>query len=57
MKKKYNTQFSQYIKAGIGAENLTKLYESVHAAIRNDPTPKKKEKKKVEVKEGEKKRN
>jgi len=35
---KYNVQFSQYIKAGIEADDLEELYTKAHAAIRADPT-------------------
>jgi len=37
-KDKYERQFSQYIKAGVTGDNLEKLYESVFAAIRKDPS-------------------
>jgi large subunit ribosomal protein L5e len=32
--------FADYIKAGVGPEDLEELYEKVHAAIRADPSPK-----------------
>ena len=38
---KYQTHFSDYIKAGIEADNIEEVYKKVHAAIRADPTPKK----------------
>ncbi|KAK7275304.1 hypothetical protein RIF29_16416 [Crotalaria pallida] len=41
---KYQTHFSDYIKAGIEADGLEALYKKVHAAIRADPTAKKSEK-------------
>lgn len=43
-KEKYAKQFSKYIEAGVGAEDLEDLYTKVHAAIRAnpDPAPKKK---------------
>jgi len=34
---KYAKQFSQYIKAGIGADDLEELYGKVHAGIRSNP--------------------
>jgi len=42
---KYRAQFSQYIAAGIGPDNMEKLYEKVHNAIRADPSPRLTEKK------------
>jgi large subunit ribosomal protein L5e len=36
---KYQAHFSQYIAAGLNSDNLTEMYEAVHAAIRADPTP------------------
>lgn len=39
---KYQAHFSQYIKAGIDADNIEELYEEVHQAIRADPAAKKK---------------
>ena len=35
----YNKQFSQYIKNGVGADDIEAMYESAHAAIRADPSP------------------
>lgn len=35
-------QFSQFIKNGITADGLEEMYTKCHAAIREDPTPKKK---------------
>lgn len=43
---KYQTHFAEYLKNGIEPENLEELYEGVHAAIREDPSPEKKEKSK-----------
>lgn len=34
----YNRQFSQYVKNGIGADDLEDMYTKAHAAIRADPT-------------------
>lgn len=34
---KYSSQFAEYIKAGITADDLEDLYTKVHAAIREDP--------------------
>ncbi|KAL7066622.1 putative 60S ribosomal protein L5 [Cryptosporidium serpentis] len=44
---KYRSQFSQYIKAGITADNLADMYVKAVKAIHTDPTHKKKDKKKV----------
>ncbi|KVI11544.1 Ribosomal protein L18/L5 [Cynara cardunculus var. scolymus] len=41
---KYQSHFSEYIKAGVDPENIEELYKKVHSAIRADPTPKKLEK-------------
>lgn len=41
---KYQTHFSDYIKAGIDPDNIEEIYKKVHAAIRADPTPKKNQK-------------
>ncbi|KAF5805123.1 putative ribosomal protein L5 eukaryotic/L18 archaeal [Helianthus annuus] len=41
---KYQTHFSDYIKAGVEPDNLEEIYKKVHAAIRADPSPKKSEK-------------
>ncbi|KAL4572300.1 hypothetical protein LXL04_019072 [Taraxacum kok-saghyz] len=38
---KYQTHFSDYIKAGIDPDNIEEIYKKVHSAIRADPTPKK----------------
>jgi large subunit ribosomal protein L5e len=35
--KRYQTQFALYIKNGVDADGLKKVYENVHAAIRKDP--------------------
>jgi len=35
---KYKTQFSRYIEAGKGPDDIEKMWSSVHAAIRKDPT-------------------
>lgn len=37
---KFNKQFSRYISAGIGPDDLEALYASVHKKIREDPAPK-----------------
>lgn len=36
---KYQQQFATYINAGLEADGLEELYESVHEKIREDPTP------------------
>jgi len=36
----YNRQFSRFVGAGIGADDLEALYTAAHAAIRKDPTKK-----------------
>jgi large subunit ribosomal protein L5e len=36
---KYNKHFSQFIKAGVAGPDLERLYTTVHANIRRDPTP------------------
>jgi large subunit ribosomal protein L5e len=36
----YQKQFSRYIKAGISADNIEKMYKEVHAAIRKNPATK-----------------
>lgn len=41
---KYQTHFSEYIKAGVEADSIEEVYKKVHAAIRADPTPKKSDK-------------
>ncbi|CAL1403943.1 unnamed protein product [Linum trigynum] len=38
---KYQTHFSEYLKRGIGPDEVDELYKKVHAAIRADPTAKK----------------
>ncbi|PWA82407.1 ribosomal protein L18/L5, Ribosomal protein L5 eukaryotic/L18 archaeal [Artemisia annua] len=38
---KYQTHFSEYIKAGVEPDNIEEVYKKVHAAIRADPNPKK----------------
>ncbi|PKA60202.1 60S ribosomal protein L5-1 [Apostasia shenzhenica] len=38
---KYQSHFSEYIRRGIGPEEMEELYKKVHAAIRADPTVKK----------------
>lgn len=35
----YKTHFADYIKHGIGADDLEDLYTEIHEAIRSDPTP------------------
>lgn len=35
---KYQAQFAEYIKAGVGADDLEDLYTKVHAAIRENPS-------------------
>lgn len=34
---KYKQQFSQYIKHGVGADNIEAMYKNAHAAIRENP--------------------
>ncbi|KNA05112.1 hypothetical protein SOVF_193420 [Spinacia oleracea] len=41
---KYQSHFSEYIKAGVDADGLEALYKKVHSAIRADPTAKKSQK-------------
>lgn len=41
--KRYNRQFSRFVKAGIKPEDLEGLYAKAHSAIRADPSFKKKE--------------
>ncbi|KAK6937924.1 Ribosomal protein L5 eukaryotic/L18 archaeal, partial [Dillenia turbinata] len=41
---KYQSHFSEYIKRGIGPDNLEEVYKKIHAAILADPTAKKTEK-------------
>ncbi|KAL0243251.1 hypothetical protein GEMRC1_005812 [Eukaryota sp. GEM-RC1] len=38
---KYKRQFSKYIEAGIGPDDVSAVLQKVHAAIRADPSPKK----------------
>ncbi|CAI0544341.1 unnamed protein product [Linum tenue] len=38
---KYHSHFSEYLKRGIGPDEVDELYKKVHAAIRADPTAKK----------------
>ena len=35
----YKTQFANYIAEGLGPDDLEALYEKVHSAIREDPSP------------------
>lgn len=42
---KYQSHFAEYLKNGIEPENLEELYQSVHEAIREDPSAEKKERK------------
>jgi len=35
---KYETEFSQYISAGVEPDDMEELYEKAHAAIREDPS-------------------
>lgn len=49
-KEHYDKQFSRYIKAGIKADDLPKLWDKVFKAIRADPTHKKVEAKPVDKK-------
>jgi len=39
---KYQTHFSEYIKAGVEPDNIEELYKKVHSAIRANPNPTKK---------------
>jgi len=52
----YKKQFSRYIKANIGADQLEGLYKKAHAAIRANPSFTKKEKKAGKPKSHAKKR-
>jgi len=45
---KYNQQFSRFIASEIGPDDIEKVYEKAHAAIRADPTPRLTVKKKPE---------
>jgi large subunit ribosomal protein L5e len=40
---KYQSHFAEYIKAGMGPDDLEDMYEEVHKKIRADPTPKPRE--------------
>lgn len=44
---RFQKQFSQYIKAGINADNMQSMYEKAHEAIRQNPAAVKKDKKEV----------
>jgi len=46
---KYKLHFSAYEAAGVSGDDLEELYGKVHAAIKEDPTPKITEKKKPEI--------
>ena len=39
----YKSHFSQFLKAGLGPDELENMYKSAHTAIREDPTPKSRE--------------
>ncbi|CAN0914146.1 60S ribosomal protein L5 [Linum grandiflorum] len=41
---KYQAHFSEYLKRGLGPDEIEALYKKVHAAIRADPSPKKSDK-------------
>ena len=41
---KYQTHFSEYVKAGVEPDTIEEVYKKVHAAIRADPTSNKSEK-------------
>lgn len=43
---KYQVQFSRFVRAGVDSDDLEDLYKKVHAAIRADPAPQKKERSK-----------
>jgi len=43
---KYNSHFAKYIEEGLDADSLEDKYAEVHAAIRENPVPEKKERKK-----------
>ncbi|KAI0981495.1 hypothetical protein GJ496_000955 [Pomphorhynchus laevis] len=47
---RYNRQFSRYIKEGISADGIEKMYANAHAAIRANPDPVKKPIKAVKTK-------
>ncbi|GKD09246.1 60S ribosomal protein L5-like protein, partial [Tanacetum coccineum] len=38
---KYQTHFSEYIKAGVEPDSIEEVYKKVHAAIRANPNPEK----------------
>jgi large subunit ribosomal protein L5e len=40
---KYKTEFANFIKEEVAADDLEDLYTSVHEAIREDPSPSEKE--------------
>jgi len=42
--KKFNKQFGKYVAAGVGPDDIEKMYANAHKAIRADPTHKKSEK-------------
>merc|ERR1712136_617045 len=46
----YKRQFSQFVKEGITADSVEKMYRDAHAAIRADPERVKKDPKEVKVK-------
>lgn len=46
----YKRQFGQYIKLGIGADDIEGMYEKAHAAIREDPSPSAKKEGEVQTK-------
>merc|ERR1719453_891888 len=46
---KYKLHFSAYEAAGVSGDDLEELYGKVHAAIKEDPTPKTTDKKKPEI--------
>jgi len=46
----FKKQFSQFIKAGVTADNMEEMYEKAHAAIRADPKAKDKVQKEVKTK-------
>ncbi|XP_065917917.1 large ribosomal subunit protein uL18-like [Dysidea avara] len=53
---KYKTHFSQFIKAGITADNMETMYKNAYAKIREDPTAKPKPKKEVKPKQWNRKK-
>jgi len=50
MKKKYQKQFSLYIKHGITSDKVESMYANAHKAIRSNPERKKTEKQKTDKK-------